>query len=221
MNQIEIVCIIAGAVGTIFGVCGFIFPLLAKKGINVEGILQKVDSGLEVAGKAIDAVKAISPNLPYISTADAIIDYSRQGVQQAEQLYNANKISADARKSEAIKLTKELLKAAKVDITPEIETVIEGCVEAAVYVLPQTHSGENATRYSLKADSSTASQAAQEAKAVQDNAAKAINSALEALQTAANTISPKTADADDSAQPAPAECLNTSANVAANQTVTQ
>jgi chitinase len=139
MNQVEIVCIIVAAVGAIFGVCGIIFPKLTKKGIDTNAILSKVDSGLEVAGKAVDAIKAIAPNTPYISTAEAIIEFADQGVRQAEQLYISNQISADARKTEAVKLTKNLLTAAGVTITPQIETIINGCVEAATFTLPQTH----------------------------------------------------------------------------------
>ncbi len=175
MNQVEIVCIIVASVGAVFGVCGFVFPLLSKKGVNTEQILSKVDSGLEIAGKAVDTIKSIAPGIPYISTADTIIKCADVGAKKAEQLYNANKISADARKTEAVKLTKDLLTAAKVEITPEIDTIIDGCVEAAVFALPQTHTEENDKRY---AD-----------LAAQDNVTKALKSAADAVQAAQEAIS--------------------------------
>jgi hypothetical protein len=147
MSQVEIICIIVAAVGVIFGICGIIFPALTKKGVDTGAILGKVDSGLDIAGKTVDAIKNIAPDTPYISTAEAIIEFSDQGVKKAEQLYQSNQISADARKTEAIQLTKDLLTAAGVTITPQIETIINGCVEAATFALPQTHTVENDARY--------------------------------------------------------------------------
>ena len=175
MNQVEIICLIVASAGAVFGVCGFVFPLLAKKGVNTEQVLDKVDSGLEIAGKAVDTIKSIAPGIPYISTADTIIKCADKGTKKAEQLYQSNQISADARKTEAVKLTKDLLTAAKVDITPEIDTIIDGCVEAAVFALPQTHTEENDKRY---ADS-----------AAQDNAKQALKSAADAVQAAQEAIS--------------------------------
>ena len=175
MNQVEIICLIAASVGAVFGICGFVFPLLAKKGVNTKQILSKVDSGLEIAGKAVDTIKSIAPGIPYISTADTIIKCADEGTKKAEQLYNANKISADARKTEAVKLTKDLLTAAKVEITPQIDTIIDGCVEAAVFALPQTHTEENDKRY---ADLTA-----------QDNVKNALKSAADAVQAAQEAIS--------------------------------
>lgn len=139
MNQVEIICVIIAAVGAIFGICGLVFPSLSKKGINTGEILDKMDSGLDIAQKAVEGIKAIAPATPYISTAEAILDFTNEGVQKAEQLYKANQISADARKAEAVQLTKDLLTAAKVEVTPQIEKIIDGCVEAAVFTLPKTH----------------------------------------------------------------------------------
>lgn len=147
MNQVEIVCFIIAAVGVIFGVCGFVFPKLTKKGVDTNAILGKVDSGLEVAGKAVDAIKNIAPDTPYISTAEAIIEFADRGVKRAEQLYQSNRISADARNAKAIELTKDLLTAAGVTVTSQIEEIIDGCIEAATFELPQTHTPENGARY--------------------------------------------------------------------------
>lgn len=150
MNQAEIVCIIVAAAGVIFGVCGFLFPFLSKRGINAGEVLGKIDSGLDIAQKAVEAIKEIAPATPYLSTAKAIIDFADEGVEKAEQLYKANQISADARKAEAIQLTKDLLTAAKVEITPQIEKIIDGCVEAAVFTLPKTHAVSAAAQPALK-----------------------------------------------------------------------
>ncbi len=197
MNQVEIVCIIIAAVGGIFGVCGIVFPKLTKKGVDTNAILGKVDSGLEVAGKAVDAIKAIAPDTPYISTAEAIIEFADQGVKQAEQLYISNQISADARKTEAVQLTKDLLTAAGVTITPQIETIINGCVEAATFTLPQTHTASDtpaASSAPAVSDTSAESNtpAASSAPAVSDS--PATSSAPTGSDSSATSSAPAVSD---------------------------
>lgn len=183
MNQVEVVCLIIASVGAVFGICGFVFPLLTKKGVDTGAILGKVDSGLDIAAKAVNEIKAIAPATPYISTAESIVKFAEQGTKKAEQLYNANRISAEARKTEAVQLTKELLTASGVTVTPEIEAIIDGCVEAAVFALPQTHTEANTKRYASRTVATST------AKANQDAAAKALQSAADAVQAAQKVVS--------------------------------
>ncbi|HEX2986117.1 MAG TPA: hypothetical protein VHO71_04805 [Caproiciproducens sp.] len=210
MNQVEIVCIIIAAVGAIFGVCGIVFPKLTKKGVDTNAILGKVDSGLEVAGKAVDAIKAIAPDTPYISTAEAIIEFADQGVRQAEQLYISNQISADARKTEAVQLTKDLLTAAGVTITPQIETIINGCVEAATFTLPQTHMASD-SQASSSAPAASDTPAASSTHTVSDSTAA--SSAPAVSDSTAASSAPAVSDAP-AASSAPAVSDTTAASSA-------
>jgi len=147
MNNLEILLIIIATVGTIFGIFGIVFPKLKLKGIDTEKILASVGTGLGVANNAIDTIKALAPNTPYINVADKIVEYAQQGVLKAEQLRKANEISDDARKAEAIQLVKDLFTVINVEVTPDVENAIDGAVEAAVYALPKTNAvtGESST----------------------------------------------------------------------------
>ena len=139
MNQLVILALILVIVAMVFVVCMLIFPLLRKKGVDTEKVLDKTDKGLEIADNAVDAVKTLAPATPYISVIDKIIEYAQVAVKKAEQLYKANQGGTDTRKTEAVQLVKDCLTAAKIDITPDIEKIIDGAVESAVYALPKTH----------------------------------------------------------------------------------
>ncbi len=80
---------------------------------------------------------------PFISVAREV-NFSVSTVIRVFDCINYGKqISEDARKAEAIQLTEDLLTAAKVEVTPQIEKIIDGCVEAAVFTLPKTHNDAN------------------------------------------------------------------------------
>lgn len=151
MNQVEIICIAAVAGCAVVGACGIILSWLKKKGVNITAILEKVDSGLNIAEKAVDGIKAIDPNVPYISTAQAIIKYADVGVKQAEQLSKSSQIAEADRKTKAIELAKGLLTLDGITITTEVESALDGCVEAATNAIPQTHTPENDARYAAHA----------------------------------------------------------------------
>lgn len=136
MNNMEILAVVLAAGALIFGACSFIFP---RK--NTGKLLETAASGLKAVNSAVDTVMQIAPGIPYIGIVDKIIDYAQIGVEKAEQLYKADQISADARKAEAVQLVKDCLTALNIEITPEVEKLIDGSVEAAVFTLPKT-SGE-------------------------------------------------------------------------------
>ena len=138
MNGLEIVIFIIAIVALIFGVCGFVLPMLNKKGIDTGKVLDNTDKGLEIADNAVDTVKAIAPDIPYINIVDKVIEYAQVAVKKAEQLYKANQSGGDTRKAEAVQLVKDCLTAAKIETTPDLEKIIDGAVESAVYALPKT-----------------------------------------------------------------------------------
>lgn len=138
MNGLEIVLFIVTIVAVIFGVCGFVLPQLTKKGIDTGKVLDTTDKGLEIADNAVDTVKAIAPDIPYINIVDKVIEYAQIGVKKAEQMYKANQGGDDTRKTEAVQLVTDCLTAAKINITPDLKKIIDGAVESAVYTLPKT-----------------------------------------------------------------------------------
>lgn len=118
---------------------GYLFGHLKKVGVNTQGILNTATSVVGTLDSAFDALKPLLPNNPAVPILDAIFGTAKWGVNQAEQLYKTSQIGKEERKDEATKFIKESLAIAGIEITPELEKVIEGAVEGATALLPRTH----------------------------------------------------------------------------------
>lgn len=138
MNNTEIViAIVALAVGIALAT-GVFIPLLKKKGIKTDQIIDEAQKGLKTADVVLDGIQAALPGLPGIAIVDKVVELAGKGVAAAEQLKKSNQLPADQRKTTAIQLVKDCLTAANVEITPDVEKIIDGAVEAAVFALPKT-----------------------------------------------------------------------------------
>lgn len=164
MNNIQILTIIAAAAAGFALAAGVFIPLLKKKGVKAEQIIDTAQAGLETADKIADGVQAMLPDVPGVALVGNIIDWARKGVDAAEQLYKAGTVTKEQRKEQAVQLVVNCLTAANIEVTPDVQKVIEGCVEAEVFALPQTHTSENKERYTQDAAQSGA-------QAVQDTPA--------------------------------------------------
>lgn len=138
MNNTEILLLIVGIVGGMVLTSAVLIPLLKKKGVNTDQVMDEVQSGLKVANSVLDGVQAALPGLPGIAIVDKVVELADKSVAAAEQMKKSNQIPADQRKATAVQLVKNYLTAANVEITPDIERIIDGAVEAAVFVLPKT-----------------------------------------------------------------------------------
>lgn len=112
---------------------------LSKHGVNVQKGLETTDNGLTIANTIVDALKAAMPENKVVSVIDKITGYAQTGVQAAEQLAKSGQITADQRKEEAQKYITTALNMAGIEITPEIQTAIDGAVECAVVTLPKSN----------------------------------------------------------------------------------
>lgn len=123
-----------------------IFPALKKRGINTEKIIETAETILSAVDTATETMKDVFPEIPLISLMDKIVDWAVKGVESAEQLYKTSTITGDQRKEKAVRLVKDCLTTAKIEITPELLKVIDGCVEAAVFSLPKTSNALSVSR---------------------------------------------------------------------------
>lgn len=112
---------------------------LSNHGVNVQKGLETTDNGLTIANTIVDALKTAMPENKVVSVIDKITDYAQTGVQAAEQLAKSGQITADQRKEEAQKYITTALNMAGIEITPEIQTAIDGAVECAVVALPKSN----------------------------------------------------------------------------------
>ncbi|NLG93303.1 MAG: hypothetical protein GX485_07100 [Clostridiales bacterium] len=139
MNHYEILILIIGIVGGMALTSAVLIPLLEKKGVQTEQIIASAQAGLRTADIILDGVQVALPGLPGVAVVDKVVELAEKSVNAAEQMNKSNQISADQRKATAVQLVKDYLTAANVEITPDMEKIIDGAVEAAVFVLPKTN----------------------------------------------------------------------------------
>ncbi|MPQ32426.1 hypothetical protein E4V42_13390 [Clostridium estertheticum] len=129
-------------VGTILGVTlGVVttmlvlFPLLKKKGIKVDEVLQKVDMALNGADAVITVADKIMPVNPVLDTLKVVEKYGHIGVHQAEQLCINSKLGKDERNAKSKETIYAALKLLNIEPTEEIDTIINGIIEAETLAL--------------------------------------------------------------------------------------
>jgi len=138
MSNIQILAmVLAAVVGFVLATVVFI-PLLKKKGVDGQQIIDTAQAGLATADKIVDGVQAALPSLPGISLVHEIIDLSEKAATAAEQLWQSSQMTTDQRKETATKLVTDCLTVANVEVTPDVAKIIDGAVEAAVFALPKT-----------------------------------------------------------------------------------
>lgn len=115
----------------IAGMAIFLPIVYSKVGINNIQIFEILKNTLSILGN-------INKNLDYQykDVMQLIIDYSKLAVSYAEQLYNNGTITADERKTTAIKYMEESLALQGIELDNRIRTLIDATIEAAVFVLP-------------------------------------------------------------------------------------
>lgn len=135
--QIALIVIVACAgavVGAAYGI-----NYAKKKGVDVGTGIQTADTLTDAIGTAFDTIKPLLPTHPAINIIGSILDLADVGVNAAEKLYKTATIDADQRKAEATAFVVSALKAAGIEVTDEIQQVIDGAITGAVALLPKTH----------------------------------------------------------------------------------
>lgn len=132
------ILMIVTLVAMVVAVLVLLFPYLKKKGVDVGGALTATTVGIDAADLVVDALQGVFPNSPALLIVDKIIEWARKGTEAAEQLYHINSITGDQRKDEATKFVYDALKVAEIEITPAVEKIVDGCIEAAVFTLGHT-----------------------------------------------------------------------------------
>jgi len=133
----ENVVLIIGIVLAVFGGVSLVLPWLAKRGVNVPGFLSGTAAVLRTAETAVEGLYGLTAN-PAFALGGRIIEYAKQAVNAAEQLYKTRQIEADERKQAAAELVYEFIALAGMEVTPDVEKVVGGCIEAAVWALPKS-----------------------------------------------------------------------------------
>lgn len=114
-----------------------VLPKIVTKGINVAKSIVTAQNALNTSSAIIKVADTLIPNNPGIDILKAIEAYAQKGVGAAEQLYKASQLEIGQRKAKANEIVNSALKVLDVEVTPSIQTVIDGAIEAEVRVLPK------------------------------------------------------------------------------------
>ncbi len=123
--------VIAVIVFTIIMLC-FVLPALKRRGINVEAALDSTKDAISTVCKTLETIRPFLPASPGLALFDKILAAASVGVKNAEQLFHVGQLEGDKRKEEAEAYIKSVLTLAGVEITPEVEKLIDGAIEAEV-----------------------------------------------------------------------------------------
>lgn len=135
MSNLMILGLVLGVSLGVIATILVLFPLLKKKNIKTDEILAKVDTALTGADGVIGIADKVIPNNPIINVLKLVEKYVHIGVGQAEQLYLASNLSADERNAKAKDTINTALKMLNIEITPEIDKIIDGSIESEVLAL--------------------------------------------------------------------------------------
>lgn len=112
-----------------------VIPLLKKKGITATNTLDVADTVLQESASVIKMIQGVAPSIPYLDLVATVIKLADIGVKKAEQLCKIGEINTKERKEDATAYVLDILKISKIEVTPDLQKVIDGAVQASVLAL--------------------------------------------------------------------------------------
>ena len=123
-------------------VCAVFFTLrlLTKKfgSEKVSDILTDMKEGIEKMDATLESISSVIPTA-VTNVVDTILRYAYVVVAAAERMYLNGTIVKEDRKGLASEKIHNMLTLVGVEITPDLEDVIDTAIESAVNSLPKTH----------------------------------------------------------------------------------
>lgn len=123
-----VVLILAGILGIIY---------IAQR-MTGHHILETVIQWKPVLASITALVKAVSNILPsaYFKTVIAVLEAAGEGAETAEELWKLGELPKDERNAEAKSITAEILEKAGIDVTEQIQMIIDGAIEMVCMLMP-------------------------------------------------------------------------------------
>ena len=132
MSPIETLLVVLGAIVVAALMIRFVFPRMESRGVDVPALLESVRQAASTADRVLETVR------PFIHLPDLlgqITAAAHVGVANAEQLWLTGQLEGAERKDAARQYIRDTLTLIGVEITPEVERVIDGAIEAEVLAL--------------------------------------------------------------------------------------
>ena len=135
MNNLQTLIITGGAVVVVGLVLGVVLPYLKRRGVDVQNLLDQSKAVLAAADSAYDIAKPFITESVDTDKFDKVVKAAKIGMRNVQQLYDTGQITnPNERKAAARQYVIDSLPLIGVEMTPEIERVIDGAIEANVYI---------------------------------------------------------------------------------------
>ena len=137
-NNITIFAVIA--VLAFFAILYFALRITTKKlgSDKVATMLTDMKAGIEKMDATLESISSVIPTA-VTNVVDTILRYAYVVVAAAERMYLNGTIVKEDRKGLASEKMHNMLALVGVEITPDLEDVIDTAIESAVNSLPKTH----------------------------------------------------------------------------------
>jgi len=144
-NNITIFAVIA--VLAFFAILYLVLRILTKKLGNdkVASMLTDMKTGIEKMDAMLESMSAVIPNAA-TNVVDTILRYAYAVVSAAERMYLNGTIVKEDRKGLASEKIHNMLAMVGIEITPDMEDIIDTSIESAVNSLPKTHPVSKTTK---------------------------------------------------------------------------
>ena len=109
-----------------------VFPILKKRGIDVNDVLDQTKKAVDSSGKILTIVKSTLPNNGVLNILDIVQKWAQIAVGDAEQLYHAGDINKDERTKVAESVVVSVLKELNIDIDENKRELIDAAIKNAV-----------------------------------------------------------------------------------------
>lgn len=110
-------------------------PKLIKKGVKIDKYIDTANNVLTKIDPILSVANEVLPNNPALKIIDLIDSRAKEAVAAAEQMYISTQLTADQRKAKAKELVTIALTTVGIKVTPDIEKIIDGAIEAEVFAL--------------------------------------------------------------------------------------
>lgn len=134
-NPIILIISVVLLVLVITGIIFALLPYLRKKGYDIGKMIETADNIVDKASAVIDVTEAVLPPNPILTVILLIEKWAKISVNSAEQMYIASQLEKEQRKESAKTQVYAVLKLLGVEITEEIDVIIDGAIEAEVMAL--------------------------------------------------------------------------------------
>ena len=135
MNNMETLLIVLGIVGAVSVIVSVLLPLLKRKGVDVGAFIERTKDVLSTVDGVLEVVRPFMDEAQSIDTFDKITGIAHIGVGNAEQLYLLGEIQPEQRKEAAHSYIISAAQMLGVEITPEVDKLINGAMEYEVLQL--------------------------------------------------------------------------------------